>query len=213
MNRVRCTWFLLSLLSVASAGCCCVQGVSSCGSCDFGGGGFACDTGCGTCGPGPVANLASCRGACGEVYVDEWISEPPTIDNCGYDCGGCGHCGQCRPVRNLLRLLWGRPFVTSCSTGLCGPSCDGGCGVGAVEHGSGGSGCNCGQDHSVGEEVYHSDPIQMHGSPSYTPPSAPMNVSPEAVPTPAPAITPSSAKRLNPAKQRQAVSSASATRR
>lgn len=82
---------------------------------------------CGKCGPkvpGLVANLASCRGACGEVYVDEWINEPPTPDNCGYDCGGCGQCDCCRPLLTVLKKLWGRPYHTSCDTSfLTGPSC------------------------------------------------------------------------------------------
>lgn len=177
----------LGLLSIASAGCCCVQGLPG-NACGTGSCGIA-SCGGGRCGSGPLMNLAGCRGACGEVYVDEWISEPPTVDNCGPNCGGCSQCYQ--PVRNILRRLWGRPYMASCDTGLCGPSCDGGCdsysgasiegetylNEGTTLHDGGpisshnGSSCNCGGAHS---------------SPSH---AAPMSAGPsQLAPVPAPAL-------------------------
>ena len=120
---------LLGLLSVIGTGCCCVQGMpgGACGTASCGGG----------CPPGPLMELASCRGACGETYVDEWVSEPPVVDDCGYGCRGCARCGQ--PLRSVLRQLWGRPYMSQCSTGLCGPSC-GDCGGADCGCDSGGSG-------------------------------------------------------------------------
>jgi hypothetical protein len=206
------SWILLVLIAVAGTGCCCVQGVP--GACSTGCDGNPISMGCGSgCGVGAIAGLASCRGACGEVYVDEWVSEPPVADNCGYPCGGCGNCGQCQPIRSVLRLLWGRPYMTGCSTGLCGPSCDGSCDSGGFTHAgyptqhSGGmhfsgspasSHCNCGQNHSM-MPGNSSEPIRNFTPESH---STPLEVTPEVVPTPAPDIMPSSAKRLNPALRR-----------
>ncbi len=221
MMRHISLFALLGLLIAAGAGCCCVQGMP----------GDACSaTGCGPFGSGPLMGLASCRGACGEVYVDEWVSEPPVVDNCGYDCGGCGRCGSCRPVRNLLQMLWGRKYATSCNTGLCGPSC-GGCSscdsmgssadfagemVFQGEHAASmsGSTCNCGRNHGS-SSVYEapSPPMgPMQFAPSRDGGASPMphadsilqeDFMPPALPTPAPSITPTSAKRLNPAISRQ----------
>lgn len=235
MDRLRCAWLLLGLLSICSAGCCCVQGGASCGDCGIGGGfggalGGACRSGdCGgNCGSGPLAELASCRGGCGEVYVDEWTSHPPTVDNCGYDCGGCGNCGQCRPLKSVFKLLWGRPFVTNCSTGLCGPSCDAGCdscdgggtyvdNYGDIHGGEimgGGSSCrNCTENHIPHEHLEMVPAQPMPDAPAMeVSPNAPSETTPKAIPTPAPDITPSSARRLNPAKQRRNVRRVSATR-
>ncbi len=205
---------LLAFLSVASAGCCCVQGMPG-GACGAGSCGVG---GCGPCGGGPLLALAGCRGACDGVYVDEWVSEPPVVDDCGYDCGGCSRCRQ--PVRNLLRLLWGTPYNTCCDTGMCGPSCGDGCGCDsqvdseyyvedsfgaplhsgyAPNHSSGS--CNCGNSHSATEESVVPVPTQ----PGVVMPhdSAP-SVVPQTIPTPAPTVTPTSAtRRLNPAAARR----------
>ncbi len=242
MDRLRYAGILLGLLTICFAGCCCVQGGASCGDCGIGGGlggalGAACRSGdCGgNCGGGPVASLASCRGACGEVYVDEWLSEPPTPDNCGYDCGGCGQCGQCRPIRSILRLLWGRPYVTNCSTGFCGPSCDGGCSScdgGVVEHYgdavvSGGGNCasgNCGGSSGPAMQTTpqplppNSNTIQVmpeaNLGPSPIPGSAPEVVVPmesgDGMPTPAPSMNDGSASRFNPAQRRKTMRRVSA---
>lgn len=230
MIRSSCAWLALSLLTVLSTGCCCVPRASSCGDCGLG---ASCGSSCDSMGPvggglGALAGFASCRGSCGEVYVDEWVSEPPVADNCGYDCGGCGRCGNCQPIRSVLKLLWGRPYMTSCSTGLCGPSCDGGCdscggesyyedGSYVSDYSSGGSSCNCGESHtshapsmSVSPSMSAPQPVPAPSHPAA--PTLPMEIMPNSAPSSAPAISPSSAKRLNPAQQRRAVSRASATR-
>lgn len=184
MQRLLASVMILGTVLMSGAGCCTIQGVGPCGSCGPVGGSCA----PATCGPGPLASLMSCRGACGEVYVDEWISEPPVVDNCGYDCGGCGNCGQCQPIRNVLRLLWGRPYITGCPTSLCGPSC-GGCD----------SACGCDSHSDHGMMMVPSAPQPIPAT------EVPMEVVPETTPTPAPAIAPTSAKRLNPARNRSTV--------
>ncbi len=214
---------LLGLLSVTAVGCCCVQGMpnGACGGGSCGGGAYGIGAGgmsaCGgNCGSGPLLGLAGCRGACGEVYVDEWISEPPIVDNCpGEGCGGCNSCRQ--PVRNLFSLLWGRPYRTQCDTGLCGPTCGDGCGCGgqvsesygdgyvdggAFDSGytsSGQSSCNCGSSHGGSHQDFQAE--EIHSAPQGVPQGGSMlpghsllpgnqvpSIAPEVVPTPAPPV-------------------------
>ncbi|MFK7738620.1 MAG: hypothetical protein AB8B50_21525 [Pirellulaceae bacterium] len=193
--------------SCGDVGCGCGTSVDACGG--------GCDSGCSSCGPqmpGLLARLSSCRGACGEVYIDERINHPPTIDQCGYDCGGCGTCGQCRPLANLVKKLWGRPYNSQCDTSfLNGPSCgcesvsscDGGCSSG-----------HCGEmsysTHAAPARIApQTGPIYMENAPSSAP-SVPMQavpqiVPPAATPNAAPQVAPTSARRLNPARQRSSV--------
>src|SRR5687767_9486470 len=115
------SWFSMMALLLASTGCCCVQGMPG---------------NCGSCGLGGLAAGRSCAGGCGEVYIDEWVSQPPCVDQC---CAG-----DCRPVRSLLAALWGSRFVQGCD--MCaGSGCEDGC-AGTCGYGSaGGSGCtSCG---------------------------------------------------------------------
>lgn len=213
---------------LAATGCCCGPAMNSCGtgctsplmSCDSCGPApvdMGCDTGCGcdSCGPkapGLLAGLASCRGGCGEVYYGERINHPPVADNCGYDCGGCGNCGQCRPLVTLLQKLWGRPYMSSCdSSFLCGPSCGcDSCGGDMIVSGhvGQGSGCSSCQGGHVTHHPTYASPSPI-ASPDHSPSSAPaipMEVMPQTItpanPTPAPNVTPSSARRLNPAQSR-----------
>lgn len=192
---------LMLLIIANSVGCCCIQGVDGCGSVAYG------PRDCAPCGAGPLARLASCRGACGDVYIDEWVSEPPVMDNCGFDCGGCGMCQRCQPVRNLLRLLWGTAYRASCCLDACGgcASCSATTAGGYSKVAAGGTGCNCGQIHPAGPYMTP-QPIPM------SPAESPRALSPpSAVPTPAPEIE-STTGRLNPAVQRRTVSRASAYR-
>ena len=228
----RAAWAFTCLVTLLGTGCCCTQGMNSCS------GVVGCST-CPTnsCGTGPLMGLASCRGGCGETYVDEWVSEPPCIDDCGYCETGCNHCGHRRPVRSMLRLLWGVPYRgdCGCSTGCdsgCGGSCGGGCSScdggmsvsgdvvssgmhSAAMHSVPQKGCNCGASHSSG---VHMSPVPMSSgsmgsggmdaAPSRVTPGPTVSPAPaEAVPTPAPE-TPSSAKRLSPAQQRNTVTRA-----
>lgn len=222
MSRFPISFGLLSLLVLMGSGCCCPPGGRSMSGLSYSGG---YETGHN----GGLAQFASCRGACGDVYVDEWLSEPPTPDNCGTPCGGCGSCNQCQPVRSLLRALWGTPYMSNCSTGLCGSSCDSGCSDcdsmgfetsgsyhGPVAHGGhGSSSCNCGQSHSM------MSPSIPSAAPTYSAPMSPMpgvkgssssGSSQEAVPTPSPTVAPTSAARLNPAARKRAVRTAAGSR-
>ncbi len=206
---LSCSW--LCLLWFACSGCACVQSVPA-GNC----GTAACRGGLGS---GVLLDLIACRGGCGEIYVDEWVNEPPTPDQCGFPCGGCGHCVQCQPVRNALRLLWGRPYVGACHSDVCGTGCDGGCsscdagysGETYVDEGyhvtagSSHKGCNCGGGHHSTHGAPMHIPSRMNGEIIEEVPAAPS----KTAPTPAPEIAPSSAKRLNPAARRMSVRTAS----
>lgn len=72
---------------------------------------------------GPLASffgLTNCTGGgCGELYVDEWLNEPPQVDQCGYS--ECLQCGP-SPVRSLLRAIVGRQYTGSCESCDCGGS-------------------------------------------------------------------------------------------
>ncbi len=190
MTHLRLSCLVLAALPFFATGCCCVQGVSTCST--------------GNCGGGSIASLSSCRGACGDVYVDEWISEPPTIDNCAQPCGGCGHCNECQPVRNLLKALWGRPYGACCPNELVGPSCGcDSCSGGGSSHAS--MACDCGMDHHMQSGTVREVP---HGATQMKP--APTQAeSKEVVPTPAPEIDPMASRKLNPAERRRAVRTAS----
>lgn len=185
MNR-HCAWLLLGICLLSGAGCAaCIQGVGPCG------------TGCGPCGSG-AASYASCKGGCGEVYIDPWVSDPPGVDNCGYGCGGCNQCQECRPILSVLKLLLGTPYTTDCSTSFCAPTCcDTGCD-------------SCAGGHVVHDgEVYHDSHAHSSQMPMEPTPAAPLETKPEAV-EPAPM---DGARRINPATRRQQVRRASATRR
>jgi hypothetical protein len=195
---------LACLLTMMASGCCCTQGRNTCNSYS------SCPTG--GCGAGPLMQMSSCRGGCGEVYVDEWFNHPPCADDCGYS--NCS-CGQCRPIRSVLRALWGTPYIApGCDS--CGSyaapgcsSCDGG---GVVTEGHvGGSSCNCGGNH--GSNATHKSAMPNPGhsqSPAepHAKPSEAIEVPSPNAPTPAP-VTASSAKRLSPVKQKMAATRAS----
>ncbi len=164
----RAAWITSCLLTMLGTGCCCTQGMNSCSGVV---GCSSCPTN--SCGTGPLMGLASCRGGCGETYVDEWVSEPPCVDDCGYCDTGCDRCRIRRPVRSFLRVLWGAPYRgdcgcdSGCSDGCT--SCDGGMTVsgdsgfhgihGSAMHSSGQAGCNCGGSH--GSELHSSE---LHSS-------------------------------------------------
>lgn len=230
LRRLSGMMLLLGLLSVVGTGCCCVQGMpgGACGTASVVGG----------CPPGPLMGFASCRGACGETYVDEWVSEPPVVDDCGYGCGGCSRCGQ--PVRSVLRQLWGRPYMSQCSTGLCGPSCGdaGGADCGCDSGGSGGyadvlgdgytdssfdnagygpaapkKSCNCGSSghaaHLHGGSVRR-EPFDDRGDMQSLPPAdTPMN----GVPQLAPEIVPSPEASVTPTSAARRLNPALSRRR
>lgn len=181
---------LSTLFVVTGAGC-------ACGPC---GGTMAGNCSSGGCGPMQILANASCKSGCDEVYVDEWLSEPPTSDNCGYGCG-CGRCGTRQPVRSALRLLWGNPYRGSCS------DCDGG--YQATSSIPRGADCGCGHDH--GTTIMSAPPTPMP-VPSSPPSPTEIVPTPNGVPTSAPSLNSASMKRLNPAGQRTPARTASSTR-
>ena len=160
--------FLLStlLVSVISVGCCGPScGVRTCNDCDGVGYGEQ------VIPRRPFDRLRNgslfCGSGCGEVYADEWLSNPPDCcDPCqGADFVGGGnsscHSGGCRTScwqpGDLLRrwggaLLGGRNCTGAQSSADCG--CGGGCGGGGCSDGS------CG-----GSTIQYSTPIQ-HSAPS-----------------------------------------------
>jgi hypothetical protein len=229
---------LLAILLPAT-GCVCVT-TGRPGMMDYGTAGFSAapSSGCDSCGgpesvqgfyggAGPLSRffgIVGCgNGGCGELYVDEWINEPPTDDCCpSHECLRCGT----GPLQNLIQLIRGRQYLGGCETCSSGGSAHY---VNAHEtvhdshlsHGSIDSrGCNCnGSGHSGvsrhlggseiiidGAEVESVDPSAIYG-PS---PSRPQNSGKSnggsrgspVTPKPAPALSSSSANRLNPAMRR-----------
>ncbi len=180
--QILAGWVSVVALWIVSSGCCTMHG--ACGSC-----------GTGACDHHPILARSSCMAGCGDHYVDEWVSEPPCVDDCGPSCGpACGPCGSCQPVRNLLRALWGTRYMAcdGCGSGFASPSChsSGGCAScgGGTMHGGGCANCGAGETIHSGSSI----PSDSTGV-----------AAPESVPTPAPNIPSTSAKRLNPAQQRQ----------
>ena len=85
---------------------------------------------------------------CGEIYVDEWISDPPGIcDSCG-DTVLHGH-GCLPPLLPILSHLWGVRFCGDCQSDLGHH--------GTCEH--------CGQLHT-GEEIIESAPAALEPTPA-----------------------------------------------
>jgi len=154
--------FLLSsiLVSVISIGCCGPRcGVTSCNDCDganYGQQVIPCR---------PFDRLRNgslfCGSGCGEVYVDEWVSNPP---KCCDPCEGADWIGpnsnchsacraSCWQPGDLMRrlglgLLGGRNCTGDQSSADCG--CGGGCSDG---------GCG-GNEVSFGGHVEYSSPIE-----------------------------------------------------
>jgi hypothetical protein len=64
-----------------------------------------------------VLNRLTCGDGCGEVYVGEWLSTPPTPDPCDFDGNytGCDNGmtfhPHAQPVRSILRKLGGIRFL------------------------------------------------------------------------------------------------------
>ena len=85
---------------------------------------------------------------CGEIYVDEWVSDPPgTCDSCG-DTVLHGH-GCLPPLLPILSHLWGARFCGDCHPDLGHH--------GMCEH--------CGQVHTS-EETIESEPETLEPTPA-----------------------------------------------
>ena len=122
MFRTTAGIFLVLTLSVANG--CCVQRCETGGQASspfLHGGEGSCDS---ACGPqrsrgliGCLRKLLTCGSGCGELYVDEWLNDPPDCcdpcDNCGNWIGPHGSChGGPRPLHR--GNLWGQRFAESC---------------------------------------------------------------------------------------------------
>ena len=85
---------------------------------------------------------------CGEIYVDEWVSDPPGVCN---SCGGTalhGH-GCLPPLLPILSHLWGVRFCGDCQSDLGGQ--------GVCE--------TCGQIHTH-EEIIENEPATLEPTPA-----------------------------------------------
>ncbi len=199
-------WFALGIcvLSAFASGCVCCSG-GACGTPLAGCQQPVCDSGCNddgcsssACGvsdcsnfysgQGPLARffgVTQCAGGgCGEVYVDEWINEPPTDDHCGY--GQCLNCGRA-PIRSLFHAILGEQYYGGCDTcnsDFAGGAdhqtvIDGGYGEAGV---SMGRSCNCGGSHANHPATISNAPSSI-GSPARIESTNPQ-VDPSAVPSP-----------------------------
>jgi hypothetical protein len=166
-------------------GCCNDCGPSQCESCDQ-----YCGGGCGIFGgqgllPG-LRGCMSCGRGCSEIYINEWISDPPDCcDPCDKCCGNfTGPNGNCYrgPFVRLLSALHGysycpppncgpwRPIFGHCNP--CGPgggsSCGGGCSTcgGGGCSSCGGGGCSsCGGGPAHGADIYYEGEMPVQGMP------------------------------------------------
>lgn len=236
------TRFGVLAILLPATGCVCVTS-SRPWMMDYGPAGFGgsptngCDSCCGADGiqgfyggPGPLSRffgVVSCgSGGCGELYVDEWINEPPVDDHCpSHECLQCGT----GPFRNLMQIIRGRQYNGGCETcssagGTQYLHTNGMVNGGHFTNGSANShGCNCnGSGHQggarrldssefiiEGDHLESVDPSAVYGpSPSRPQNSGTSNGAPRGstvapiAPTPAPALSGSSANRLNPAMRR-----------
>jgi hypothetical protein len=163
-------------------GCC-----NDCGPCP----GQSCaDNCCGGCGPFGqgglfpwIRNYWSCGRGCSEVYINEWISDPP---DCCDPCDKCygqftGQQGYCclGPAQRLLAALHGYRY---CPPPNCGPWCPifGHCDP-CPPCGCGGVGCaSCGGGPVHGADIYYQGPVGPMGAPARrgipTPPADTTNI-------------------------------------
>lgn len=108
---------LAAVLAAASAGCCHDN--------------LFCGGSCAPCGDGALHGCLhdklTCQAGCGELYIDEWISDPPDhCDPCD-DCGNyVGHGHSCHHLWGFLHKLWGYRYVPGAGGPACGPGHPGG---------------------------------------------------------------------------------------
>ncbi|MFO0868502.1 MAG: hypothetical protein U0935_06095 [Pirellulales bacterium] len=111
-----------------------------------------------------LGERASCRWGCGEIYWDEWLSDPP---DCCDPCDGCGNwagpqsCCRSSP----LSSLWS--FLCGCRGEPCrdGEDCSGGCGR---------SGCSSCVSAGADEGPFADEPTLQAPLPAEEPEPAPM---------------------------------------
>ena len=161
----RYSLFLLCalLVSVISVGCCGPRcGVSSCNDCDGIGYGEQ------VIPQRPFDRLRNgslfCGSGCGEIYVDEWGSNPP---ECCDPCQGADWIGPNTSCHSACRSSCWQPgdLARRLGLGLLGgrnctgdqSSADCGCGGGCSDGGCGDGGCS---DGSFGGSIEYSSPIE-----------------------------------------------------
>lgn len=149
---VRFAFLVISVIAMATSGCC---GPRGCG--------IGCETGCGDCGAasvssygcgtgscgarcgGPLAALRNarrsmiCGSGCGEAYIGEWISTPPDCSDPCCDDQFVGGAVKARPFCRpncgcLLGAIYGRRNCSGSESSVpcgCGELECGGCDVGS----------------------------------------------------------------------------------
>lgn len=202
MARTVCALVVVSLAGLAGGCCCCPTSCGPGGPCEVG---CFClpkpivwTGGCNECGPGPCTSCSdgcgdcgilaclrrglTCGKGCGEIYINEWVSDPP---DCCDPCDQCygqytGPHGTCclGPFQRLLAAFHGYSY---CPKPCCGPVCGGLCNRGGCGPvcGCGGVGCD-----SCGGGAPHG--AVLSGGPSFDagyqegvlPPPAQMRMSP-----------------------------------
>ena len=162
----------LSISVSASVGCCVNRPYGQLDPCSHKRLG---DDGCSSCAQGGrvrsgVSQLLTCGSACGEVYWDEWLSDPPDCcdpcDECSGKYIGPQCCDRNRRFRGLFGSLWG------CRGDQC---CDDMCDSCA------GRGCNAcdGSGHMHAEQPSQAGSAAPRANPRSTVPSSP-NPNPKA---------------------------------
>jgi hypothetical protein len=182
----------LVVCSLTAAGCCCQQ---TCGDPCGGPGCTTCcfsiprpiewNGCCNECGPDECTSCCECPPecgilpwlwrnrvcgqGCGEVYIGEWVSDPPDCCDPCDPCHGCwtGPQGCCNlgPMQRLLAALHGYSYCPppNCGPvcGLCSHDCCDVAHAGYVDHGH--AGCaTCGGGHPHGADVYYDGPHHPH---------------------------------------------------
>lgn len=120
----RCLFLCVALLAAACAGCC-GERVWRCpdGQCSSLSGRFDDCSGCMPGMSGNFRNRITCGKGCGEIYWDEWWSDPPApCDPCD-ECSGCFVGRRCCPpswFRNREAMLFGGRYCEDpCAGGSC----------------------------------------------------------------------------------------------
>lgn len=143
MKSILIGCFGLLLFSI-QLGCCSVGPMGACGTSSCG------VSGCGPLGGQGLGGLADrfsgihCASACGEIYWDEQINEPPVCDPCGPNAEftGAQSCARCPGALSKFRQLLGFTYAPGdCSSCAMGP-------VGCPDGSCASSGCSsCESNH------------------------------------------------------------------
>jgi hypothetical protein len=183
-------------------GCC-----NDCGPCPGESCGAYCGSGgCGILGHGGLfpwlRGAWSCGRGCGEMYCDEWASDPPACCDPCDQCHGVftGQQGNCclGPCQRLLAALHGYSYCAAPNCGPwrpifghCGNHCQAACGCG-------GAGCaSCGAEMAHGADIYYHGPASPKGVP--TPQAEPTTILEEN--WDAPRVKPVPGKPIHNARQ------------